>query len=139
MADTNIHLYFHESNNTGTPASPLDENKPNINDPTQPKGNNIGKAVGSAVALKVMKSATQQAAARAGQIYGSSQLQDQINSVGTLIGYGTAIAINPAMGLAMLAVNVGFDIADYYIGKKNEDRTLSVLRARASSSLNRSR
>lgn len=139
MADTNIHLYFHEQNNTGTPSSPIDENKPNVNDPTQPKGNNTGKAIGAAVALKVMKTATQQASARAGQIYGSSQLQDQINSVGTLIGYGTAIAINPAMGLAMLAVNVGFDIADYYIGKRNEERTLSVLKARASSSLNRSR
>lgn len=139
MAETNINLYFHDRQESGTPSSPLDENKPNVNDPTQPKGDNSKKAIGSAIALKVIKTATAQAASRAGQIYGSSQLQDTINSIGTLVGYGTAIAVNPIMGLSMLAVNVGINVLDYYIGKKDEERTLSVIKARASSSLNRSR
>lgn len=139
MAETNINLYFHDRQDFGTPSSPIDENKPNANNPTQPKGDNSKKAIGSAIALKVIKTATAQAASRAGQIYGSSQLQDTINSIGTLVGYGTAIAVNPIMGLSMLAVNVGFNVLDYYIGKKDEERTLSVIKARASSSLNRSR
>ena len=139
MADTNINLYFQDQSNTGTAAEPIDENKPNVSDPSQPKGNNAPKAIGAAVALKVAKTAAQQAAARAGQIYGSNQLQDQINSVGTLVGYGMAIAINPAMGIAMMGLDMGFQLMDYFIAKKDEQRTLSVLRARAGSSLNRSR
>jgi len=43
------------------------------------------------------------------------------------------------MGIAMMGLDVGFQLMDYFIAKKDEQRTLSVLRARAGSSLNRSR
>ena len=140
--DSNINIYLNSNEENGTPSNPITPGStPNLEEPTKQKeqSSNGANISATAVGTYIAKQGIQKVSQRVGQIVGNSQLQDQVNAIGTLAMYGAAIIANPVFGTAMIAVNTGFEMLDYYINKRNEEKTLSVIRARAGSSLNRSR
>ena len=140
MAETNINLYLNSLEETSSPSNPSDKNKQNANNPKKSgEGKNNDKNTTAIVALQVLKNGVSGASQRAGEMFGSNQLQRKINDYGTIFAYSASIIANPLIGLTSLAINSTFNVIDYGLQKRNEERSLSVLKARAGVTLNRSR
>lgn len=143
MGDTEIRIILDGQAEQGTVASPERVDEPNIEQPTQQKQTATGQSAGKSAAVilgtQIAKQAVSYASSRVGEWTGNTQTQRLIDLTGQLATYGVAIAVNPAIGLTMLGINVATSSIDYFYNRSKENLSLGVMRSRAGVTQNRSR
>lgn len=141
MADTNINIIFRNGTEPGNESNPeAPGSTPNPEDPTQQNetsGQGVSFSTGT-LALYTAKQALNMATSRVGEMMGSSVLQDKVNASLKVVSYGCAIAVNPALGIMNIVMDLTNSSIDYSIKASQEQSALQVLNTRAGN-INRSR
>lgn len=135
-----INIYFKngERGSISSPESPGGEISPSPEESTAGQQSKNSMSGAGAVGLYVLKQSVSYAISNIGEWTGNSNLQKQINGATKIVGYGTAIAVNPVMGSVGLAMDLITQEIDYYMKMSKEQDTLGILNRRAGN-VNRSR
>lgn len=122
---------------TGNSTKPQEMAKPNPQDPTKPKG--TGRERVNLFALYALGSRVAHYASSNVEAYTrNAQLQEQVNTGMKLVGYGIAIATNPAIGISLVAVDLATQALTYAKQTKESNLVAEQFRRR-SGNVNRSR
>lgn len=83
----------------------------------------VGKILGGAAIFNMGKSIALGSVARIGAATGNYYQQKQITNAMSLANYALAIAAKPGLGLALVALDIGFKVYDFNLERdKNEIR-----------------
>lgn len=134
MTEQHIKIEFAtDGEDKGTPEEPKAPGNTNPEDPTEPKDSKGGgvKTALIVVAASTVKKSIGYATSNVGKWTGSSQAQQAVDSATKMVGYGAAIAANPALGLATVAFDLATKALDYAFERKWQDRETEELRRRS--------
>lgn len=100
--------------------------------PTQPRIEKeksfLQKYAVTQLAVNTLKNVGYGMASRIGDITGDYQLQNQINNATKIIGIGIGFAINPIVGAASLATEIGFSVLDEYVTRRSANTQANYLK-----------
>ncbi len=138
---TTFNIYFNgdAGDQPGTSTDPQQEGTPDPNNPTKPKSGGIKQMAGFAIAKQMGKSLLNFATSQVGDITGSSNTQDKVSFGMKAAGTVAAIIANPAMGIAMAALDLATSAWEAARKMERENRVTQQARYRAGPSLNQSR
>ena len=122
----------------GTPSTP-DTGSPNTTNPQAPNGGGAKKLAIAAVALNTGKQALNFAQSQVQFYTGSQDLQDKVNMLTKLTGYGIAFAVNPVLGLGAIATDTITNVIKYNQTKWEESLAIARTLGRAGVEYSRSR
>ena len=82
----------------------------------------------AAIAGMVVKRVGSEAASMVGDLTGNYYAQNQIDNISTAASYAMAIAMNPAVGLTALALNVGTSIVNERVSIAKQQQAIGYMR-----------
>lgn len=131
MAQLNVVIGDDKIQLNGTAAGTMTPNKANqMATGNADKGVSVAQSKAFAIGANIAMQSFNYAKSNVGKWTGNSQNQRTVDNLSQLVSTGMAFAINPMLGAASLAVNIGTRAIDEQWRLQMEQKNLSQLRAR---------